>query len=60
MRVTAIQDVPILRDSATATEIILQTASVVDERREQRATAERQAATKAASAKRTASIPAKK
>ena len=60
MRVTAIQDVPILRDSATATEIILQTASVVDERREQRATAERQAATKAASAKRTASNPAKK
>ena len=31
MRVTAIQDIPILRDAATATEIIIQTASIVDD-----------------------------
>jgi hypothetical protein len=43
MRVTAIQDVPILRDSATATEIILQTANTIDDRRE-RAVAQKQAA----------------
>lgn len=42
MRVTAIQDIPILRDSATATEIILQTAGMIDERRE-RAVAQKQA-----------------
>lgn len=30
MRVTAIQDIPILRDAATATEIIIQTATIID------------------------------
>ncbi|HYE87985.1 MAG TPA: hypothetical protein VEA16_16590, partial [Vicinamibacterales bacterium] len=50
MRVTAIQDIPILRDSATATEIILQTAGMIDERRE-RAIAQKQAASKSATGK---------
>jgi hypothetical protein len=59
MRVTAIQGIPLLRDSATATEIILQTAQVVDEWRE-RVLARKLAAEKALAAKAVKRKAAKK